>query len=141
VWICPTNDYESKGTGSLPVAQTYSMGPGAAGLNDPAFPNDSNGGVARNISGLVNPARAIWVMEGNIQDTVNKSAYNVIQKSQLGKLATGDTTTQVALRHSGENRTNLAFGDGSARSLSSADFALAYPDVTTTPGWRKAAGL
>jgi prepilin-type processing-associated H-X9-DG protein len=141
VWICPTNDYESRGTGSLPVAQTYAMGPGAAGLNDPAFPNDSNGGVARNITTLVNPSRAIWVMEGNLQDAVNKSSYNVIQKSQLGRLANGDAAGHTALRHGGNSRTNLAFADGSARTFSPANFAEAYPDVTSTAGWRKAAGL
>jgi prepilin-type N-terminal cleavage/methylation domain-containing protein/prepilin-type processing-associated H-X9-DG protein len=140
VLICPTNDYETKGNGTLPVAQTYSMGPGAAGLNDAAFPNDSNGGVLRNLSTITNPSQAVWLMEGHIQDLVNKSAHGVIQKSQLGKLSTGDTSGFVALRHGGDTRTNIAFGDGSARTTSPSDFDTRYPAVTTTPGWRKAAG-
>ena len=141
VFVCPTNDYESRGTGALPVAQTYSLGPGSAGLNTTeSWVNDSNGSIARNVSSIRNPTMAVFLLEGQIQDLTNKTAYGVIQRTQLGNLA-ANTAGHVALRHGGNGRTNVSFGDGSVRTISPADFNERYPAVGTNAGWRKAAGL
>ena len=142
VLICPNNDYQSRGSGDLPVAQTYSLGPGSAGLNTTeSWVNDSDSTIARDLSTVRNPSQAIWLMEGQIQDLVNKTAPGVIQRDHLGSFALGNNGTRVAVRHGGDTRTNIAFGDASVRSFTSTEFSVRYPNVSTGSGWRRAAGL
>jgi prepilin-type N-terminal cleavage/methylation domain-containing protein/prepilin-type processing-associated H-X9-DG protein len=142
VLICPTNDYESRSSSTLPVAQTYSLGPGSAGLNTTeSWVNDSNGNALRSLSSIRNPTQAVWLMEGHIQDIPNKTASSVIQRGGLATFVTGANTGTVAIRHGGDTRSNVAFGDASVRTTSPSDFAERYPEVGTNVGWRKAAGL
>jgi general secretion pathway protein G len=154
VLSCPANTYkELSPAATVGVANTYTYGPAAAGLNGyPAgqnFPtNDNNDNFVRNLSTIRNPSQGVLLVEAHANSATWLTPPNAIGKNPFHNSiitpATGDvafsTTARLAYYHGGKNRTNVAFADASVKGFNPAELDARYPG-TAQDRWNKASGL
>jgi prepilin-type N-terminal cleavage/methylation domain-containing protein/prepilin-type processing-associated H-X9-DG protein len=139
VLTCPSNNYlDAGGNPANPVAHTYALAPGSTALN--AFGNDSSGNNGRTLSSIINPSFAVWLLEGKISSTTFNNATTTIGRTPIHNSFTTVGDNPVQFWHGNNSRTNIAFGDGSVRLMSPAEFNERYPDIPSVAGFRKLAG-